>query len=89
MSDLISREAIRQATTEKNSIWNKITDADGRGLDEILDFIPSVELIRCKYCKWYDGYYCHNPWWGDGHGNYTPPIKQEEGFCDWAERKES
>ena len=47
-----------------------------------------VPLVRCKDCIHYDGYYCHNQWWGDGHGNYTPPIKQEEGFCDWAERKE-
>jgi len=46
------------------------------------------EIIRCKDCKHWDGYYCHNKWWGDGYGNYTPPIKSEEGFCDWAERKE-
>ena len=46
------------------------------------------ELIRCKYCKYYDGYFCHNKWWGDGYGNYTPPIKKEDGFCDWAEREE-
>ena len=46
------------------------------------------ELIRCKDCKYLVGYYCHNKWWGDGHGNYTPPIKKEDGFCDWAERKE-
>ena len=46
------------------------------------------ELIRCKDCKHWDGYYCHNELWGDGYGNYTPPIKREEGFCDWAERKE-
>lgn len=46
------------------------------------------ELIRCKDCKHWDGYFCHNKWWGDGYGNYTPPIKKEDGFCDWAERKE-
>lgn len=46
------------------------------------------ELIRCKDCKHWDGCYCHNKWWGDGYGNYTPPIKAEDGFCDWAERKE-
>ena len=46
------------------------------------------ELTRCKDCKHWDGYYCHNKLWGDGYGNYTPPIKREEGFCDWAERKE-
>lgn len=47
------------------------------------------ELIRCKDCKHWDGYYCHNKWWGDGYGNYTPPIKSEDGFCDWAEGKEN
>ena len=47
------------------------------------------ELIRCKECKHYDGYYCHNKYWGDGYGNYTPPIKSEDGFCDWAEGKEN
>lgn len=47
-----------------------------------------VEVVRCKDCKHWDGYFCHNKWWGDGYGNYTPPIKSEEGFCDWAERKE-
>lgn len=46
-----------------------------------------ITVIRCKYCKYYDGYFCHNKWWGDGYGNYTPPIKAEDGYCDWAERK--
>jgi hypothetical protein len=46
-------------------------------------------LTRCKDCKHYDGYYCHNKWWGNGYGNYTPPIKDEDGFCDWAERKDN
>ena len=47
------------------------------------------ELIRCKECKHWDGYFCHNKWWGDGYGNYTPPIKTEDGFCDWAVRKDN
>ena len=50
--------------------------------------IKKGELIRCKDCKYWDGYYCHNKSWGDGYGNYTPPIKREDGYCDWAERKE-
>jgi len=50
---------------------------------------PKRVIIRCKDCKHWDGYYCHNKWWGDGYGNYTPPIKTEEGFCDWPERKEN
>lgn len=48
---------------------------------------PIGELIQCKDCIYYDGYYCHNKRWGDGYGNYTPPIKSENGFCDWAERR--
>lgn len=50
--------------------------------------VDVVTIIRCKDCKHWDGYYCHNKRWGDGYGNYTPPIKTEDGFCDWAERKE-
>lgn len=46
------------------------------------------ELIRCKDCTHWDGYCCHNKWWGDGYGNYAQPIKAGDGFCDWAERKE-
>ncbi len=46
------------------------------------------EIIRCKDCKHWDGYYCHNRWYGDGYGNYAPPIKSKEGFCDLAKRKE-
>lgn len=49
--------------------------------------VDAVPVIRCKDCIHYDGYYCHNKWWGDGYGNYTPPIKKEDGFCDWADRK--
>jgi len=49
---------------------------------------PKDELIRCRNCTHWDGYYCHNKNWGDGYGNYTPPIKSENGFCDWSERKE-
>lgn len=51
--------------------------------------IDAVQVIRCKDCKHWDVRYCHNQWWGDGHVYYTPPIKTEDGYCDWAERKES
>lgn len=62
--------------------------ADYDGGQKIGDLTVAGELVRCKKCKHWDGYYCHNKWWGDGYGNYTPPIKSEDGFCDWAERKE-
>ena len=63
---------------------------DERDFEEV--FIGHIrkqtELIRCKDCIYYDGHYCHNKWWGDGYGSYTPPIKKEDGHCDWAERRE-
>lgn len=63
---------------------------DERDFEEVfIAYIRSQkELIHCKDCKHWDGYYCHNENWGDGYGNYTPPIKAEGGFCDWADRKE-
>lgn len=47
------------------------------------------QVIRCKDCKYWDEYYCRNRWYGNGYANYIPPIKTEDGFCDWAERKEA
>ena len=46
------------------------------------------EVLQCKDCKYYDGRYCHHKGYGDGYVHYTPPIKSEEGFCDWAKEKE-
>ena len=57
-------------------------------LDHEEPAVDAVPVIRCKDCIHYDGHYCHNKWWGDGYGSYTPPIKEENGYCDWAERKE-
>ena len=66
-----------------------IVGTNSDALHDTMNGTVTGELIRCKDCKYYDGYYCHNKHWGDGYGNYTPPIKQEDGFCDWADKKES
>lgn len=60
-------------------------DTETGKMEDITDSIDYVKVIRCKDCKHWDGRYCYNKWWGDGYGNYTPPIKTEEGYCDWAE----
>ena len=74
--ELIDKYEIRQSDSDEYNppsyIW---TDNTG-------------EIIRCKDCKHWDGYYCHNRWYGDGYGNYAPPIKSKDGFCDLAKRKE-
>jgi hypothetical protein len=70
--------------------WIISLDDDLKDYEEI--FVGNVRdgdrLTRCNDCRHWDGYFCHNKLWGDGYGNYTPPIKSEDGFCDWAERNE-
>ena len=52
---------------------------------------PTIEIVRCKDCKWLDKrpnvYDCHNPRFGDGNCYYSPPYVEEDGFCKWGERK--
>ena len=43
MVKCISVDDLRAATTKRNKIWNTITDASGRGLDEIIDSLPSAQ----------------------------------------------
>lgn len=100
MTDLIGRQAAidavmelieagyewRSGVSRKISLLNDVYCA----LENIPSAQPTVDAVpavRCNDCKHYDGYYCHNKNWGDGYGNYTPPIKAEDGFCDWAEPK--
>lgn len=91
--DLISRQAAIDLFPNDALAW------DTKGgyvaphlVRQIIEGLPSAqpqpEIIICKDCKHWDGYYCHNKRWGDGYGNYTPPIKTEEGYCDWAKRRE-
>lgn len=37
IGDVISPEALLDATVRKNSVWNSITDSDGRNLEEIIN----------------------------------------------------
>ena len=43
MSDLISRQTILDRTVNRNSIWNTITDSEGKNLEDIINSIPSTE----------------------------------------------
>ncbi len=40
--DCISRQAVLDATVNKNSIWNKITNSKGENLEEIISQLPPV-----------------------------------------------
>lgn len=62
-----------------------------RGVIDNAPTIDAVEVVRCKDCRWYDNKYgdvCHNPRYGDGHANYSPPYVDEEYWCKDGERKE-
>ena len=53
---LIDADALKEVTTKRNSIWNKITDSNGRGLEEIIDAVPTVFPEDAKGGKWNTGY---------------------------------
>ena len=49
--------------------------------------IDAVEVVRCRDCKWWNGYYreCESPNWNTGTDKY---IVQPAGmFCGWGERR--
>lgn len=55
--------------------------------------IDAVPVVRCKDCKWCEGYgyvcVCHNPRYGDGYANYQPPHINDEYWCADGERKDN
>ena len=55
MSRYIDANMLKDKTTRINHIWNCTTNAEGKGLGEIIDDIPTadvVEVVRCKDCKY-------------------------------------
>lgn len=49
--DAISRQAVLDATVNKNSIWNSITNSKGENLEEIISQLPPVNLQgSCSNC---------------------------------------
>jgi len=57
--------------------------------DAYMEQTDVESVVRCKDCKWYDNRdVCHNPRYGDGHANYSPPYVDEEYWCKDAERRE-
>jgi len=91
MIRLINADALDSVVLQLNTEGAQITRSEYKLIDSVIFEFPTIDavpVIRCKECIHFDGYYCHNKNWGDGYGNYTPPIKGENGFCDWADRRE-
>ena len=96
MSDLIDRQKAITAICEDGT-WlesqgcTEITMCERKQRDaDILSELPTidaVEVVRCRDCKWWNGYYreCESPNWNTGTDEY---IVQPAGmFCGWGERK--
>lgn len=86
--DLISRADLLNETVNKNSIWNKITDAKGRNLEEIIAELPthSAEqtdllnilikeyLSKCECCdECFAEYFCIK--------NYLRESREPKDYC--------
>ena len=56
---LIDADLLKSATVDKNSIWDKITDASGRGLSKIIDGIPTADVQPVVRGEWYLQNYCY------------------------------
>ena len=57
--DVISRQAVLDATVKKNSIWNSITNSKGENLEEIISQLPPINSQKpktghCKDCKYFE-----------------------------------
>ena len=52
MSDYINRAVVMERTVKRNSIWNKVTNASGQGLEEIINEIPSEDVEPVRHGKW-------------------------------------
>ena len=65
-------------------------------ITELISEMPTadvVEVVRCEDCWFYERLNsacgnCHGERWGNGFGNYPPPVVGIDGFCKWGERRE-
>lgn len=76
---------------EYNKLKNKYDDLCERHFTLKHGMQDAVQVVRCKDCRWYENRYgevCHNPRYGDGHANYSPPFVNEEYWCKDGERRE-
>ena len=77
----------------KEEYFNKGMMEDAKEVEEAQTMVLealSADAVQCKECRWYDNRYgdvCHNPRYGDGWANYSPPYVDEDFWCKDGERK--
>lgn len=84
-NDLISRISLKQSIAISTIL------AEGKTLEQIIDEEPSIELVRCKDCKYVsvepckdyeDVYVCDRSYFTRAMGGNLP-----NDFCSYAERR--
>ena len=82
-TELISRQAAIDAATSSTMEWDGmyVQDLNGR-IREAIEQLPPIqpEIVRCKDCKYYRHGLCMKA--------SMCVNKSENGFCDWAEKRE-
>ena len=92
MSRYIDANMLKDKTTRINHIWNCTTNAEGKGLGEIIDDIPTVDVVEVVRCK--DCIHNHTKSWNQGKRDnpschFTDLIRSNEFYCGFGERAES
>lgn len=91
-ADALSHEMYHQAfeTDSNMQKWDGCCWIRYKMFEKCRDNAPTidaVEVVRCRDCKWWNGYYreCESPNWNTGTDEY---IVQPAGmFCGWGERR--
>ena len=52
MRRYIDVDLLKDKTTRVNNIWNSTTNAEGKGLDEIIDDIPTADVRENVRGEW-------------------------------------
>ena len=52
MSNYISKEELLKRTVKRNSVWNSITNSEGKNLEEIIKDISIAEVREVVYGDW-------------------------------------
>lgn len=97
-SDKIDAAVLTQKSTLLNLV-SKAYDEGKRNAETdriaalVADALDRFCPLMCIDCKWFDSHDtmattgdCHNPRFGDGHGNYSPPCVDAEFYCSDGKR---
>ena len=79
MSDLIDKQAAYDILSD---YYHHRTEIQHKALREALDRVPTVDIIRCKDCRYYHPSFC-GVW-----SSYGTVWVDPDGFCYQAERRE-